>query len=49
MYGVTGEKRPIFVESDSFVYNLVDPTLGPPWAVLRIDGVLGHIWAGKYI
>jgi hypothetical protein len=27
MYGVAREKRPIFVESDAFVYNLVDPTL----------------------
>jgi hypothetical protein len=26
MYGVTGEKRPIFVESDAFLYNLGDPT-----------------------
>ncbi len=27
MYGVAGEKRPIFVESDVFSYNLVDPTI----------------------
>jgi hypothetical protein len=27
MYGVTGEKRPIFSESDAFLYNLVDPTI----------------------
>jgi hypothetical protein len=26
MYGVAGEKRPIFVESDAFLYNLGDPT-----------------------
>ncbi len=26
MYGVAGEKRPIFVESDAFLYNLFDPT-----------------------
>jgi hypothetical protein len=24
MYGVAGEKRPIFVESEAFVYNIVD-------------------------
>jgi hypothetical protein len=27
MYGVAGEKRPIFVESDAFLYNLGDPKL----------------------
>jgi hypothetical protein len=27
MYGVEGEKRPIFLESDAFLYNLDDPTL----------------------
>ncbi len=27
MYGVTGEKRPIFVESDAFLYNLCDPAI----------------------
>ncbi len=27
MYGVTGEKRPIFVESDAFLYNLGDPNI----------------------
>jgi hypothetical protein len=27
MYGVAGEKRPIFVESDAFLYNLGDPML----------------------
>ncbi len=26
MYGATGEKRPIFSESDAFLYNLGDPT-----------------------
>jgi hypothetical protein len=26
MYGVAGEKRPIFVESDASLYNLGDPT-----------------------
>jgi hypothetical protein len=26
MYGVAGEKRPIFLESDAFSYNLDDPT-----------------------
>jgi hypothetical protein len=26
MYGVAGEQRPIFLESDAFVYNLADPT-----------------------
>jgi hypothetical protein len=26
MYGVVGETRPIFVESDAFLYNLGDPT-----------------------
>jgi hypothetical protein len=26
MYGVAGEKRPIFSESDAFLYNLDDPT-----------------------
>ena len=26
MYGVTGETRPIFVESDAFLYRLGDPT-----------------------
>ena len=26
MYGVAGQKRPIFVESDDFLYNLGDPT-----------------------
>jgi hypothetical protein len=25
MYVVTGEKRPIFYESDAFLYNLCDP------------------------
>ncbi len=25
MYGVAGETRPIFVESDAFLYNLGDP------------------------
>jgi hypothetical protein len=25
MYGAAGEKRPIFVESDAFLYNRVDP------------------------
>ncbi len=25
MYGVTGEKRSIFVKSDAFLYNLSDP------------------------
>ncbi len=30
MYGVAGEKRPIFLESDAFLYNLDDPTLGSP-------------------
>jgi hypothetical protein len=28
MYGVAGEKRPIFSESDAFLYNLDDPTIG---------------------
>jgi hypothetical protein len=28
MYGVAGEKRPIFLESDAFSYNLDDPTIG---------------------
>jgi hypothetical protein len=27
MYGVVGEKRPIFLESDAFLYNLDYPTL----------------------
>jgi hypothetical protein len=27
MYGVAGEKRSIFVESDAFVHNLDDPTI----------------------
>ncbi len=26
MYGVAGEKRPIFLESDAFLYNLDDPS-----------------------
>ncbi len=26
MYGVAGEKRPIFLESDAFSYNLDNPT-----------------------
>jgi hypothetical protein len=26
MYGAAGEKRPIFLESDAFLYNLDDPT-----------------------
>ncbi len=26
MYGVAGKKRPIFVESDAFLYNPGDPT-----------------------
>ncbi len=34
MYGVAVEKRPIFVESDAFLYNLGDPTLG------RVDEVM---------
>ncbi len=25
MYGVAGEKRPIFLESDAFSYNIDDP------------------------
>ncbi len=33
MYGVTEEKRPIFSESDAFLYNLGDPTLS------RVDEV----------
>jgi hypothetical protein len=28
MYDVAGEKRQISVESDAFLYNLGDPTLG---------------------
>ncbi len=28
MYAVAGEKRPIFSESDAFLYNLGDPTVG---------------------
>ncbi len=40
MYGAAGEKRPIFVESDAFLYNLVDPTIGeeenkPPIKISR--------------
>ena len=27
MYGVAGEKRPIFYESDAFLHNLVDPII----------------------
>ena len=27
MYGVAGEKRPIVLESDAFLYNLDDPTI----------------------
>ncbi len=27
MYGVAGEKRPMFSESDAFLYNLDDPTI----------------------
>ncbi len=27
MYGVAGETRPIFDESDAFLYNPVDPTI----------------------
>jgi hypothetical protein len=27
MYGVAGEKRPIFVESDAFLHNLGDPII----------------------
>ncbi len=28
MYGVVGEKRPVFVESDAFLYNIGDHTVG---------------------
>ena len=28
MYGVSGEKRPIFVESDAVLYNIGDPIIG---------------------
>ncbi len=28
MYGVAGEKRPIFSESEACLHNLDDPTLG---------------------
>jgi hypothetical protein len=28
MYGVAGERRSIFVESDDFLYNLGDPNIG---------------------
>jgi hypothetical protein len=28
MYGVAGEKRPIFSESDAFLYNICDPNIG---------------------
>ncbi len=28
MYGVAGEKRPIFSELDAFLYNLGDPSIG---------------------
>jgi hypothetical protein len=34
MYGVAGEKRPIFVESDAFLYNLGDPSYS------RVAGVM---------
>jgi hypothetical protein len=30
MYGVAGEKRPIFLESDAFSYNLDDPSINRP-------------------
>jgi hypothetical protein len=31
MYGVAGKKRPIFVESDAFLYNLGDPNIMELW------------------
>ena len=31
MYGVTGANRPIFVESDAFLYNLDDPNVRYYW------------------
>ncbi len=30
MYGVAGEKRPIFLESDASLYNLDDPSINRP-------------------
>ena len=37
MYGVAGEKRPIFSESDAFLHNLGDPTYKKsPWFMLDI-------------
>jgi hypothetical protein len=36
MYGVAEDKRPIFLESDAFLYTLDDPILyGPPsWIII---------------
>ncbi len=39
MYGVAGEKRPIFSESDAFLYNLGDPTSG---RVAHIGSLRSH-------
>jgi hypothetical protein len=37
MYGVAGKKRPIFLESDAFLYNLGDPIYKKsPWFIWDI-------------
>jgi hypothetical protein len=44
MYGATGEKRPIFVESDAFVYNLGDPN----YSRVRVVGYRENPKIGNY-
>jgi hypothetical protein len=36
MYGVAGDTRPIFLESDAFLYNLDEPTKVTPAPVLDL-------------
>jgi hypothetical protein len=43
MYGVAGEKRPIFVESDSFLYNLGDPSISRVRVVGCLSPAISYI------
>ncbi len=43
MYGVAGEKRPIFLESDAFSYNLDDPTFSWKYMTVGFGIILGFV------
>jgi hypothetical protein len=49
MYGVAGERRPIFLESDAFSYDLDDPTLSHFTITVIISHVMLLLMVEYYI